>query len=215
MSQSAFQTKNKYSSAESLDKMSFGYIGARLLLAVSAGDRHGKTRSCIELIRLFASDSSWELDTVFDFDFKSRSCIKNLKITFSSMLLTELDKQAEWLVIFRRKEYKIAICTEGDAWIDMLIDFYSKVFADSSVVVVVAACHSVLRSKSGVLAHLYALAPKMGFSFLMTAPYYILSPQVPWVKAPRPLPTNVQEWNVLYAAQQKDTIESFLRVKHP
>lgn len=214
MPQSASQTNNCLSTVESLDKMSYSFVGDKLLLAVSAGDRHGKTRSCIELIRLFASDSSWTLDTVIDKDPKSHSYIKSLTITSSSILLSQLYNRAEWLVVFKRGEIKIAICTEGDAWNDLLVYFYNMVFADPSVVVVVSACHAVLRSNKGVLAHLYAYAQQKDFSLVMTTPYYILRPKVPWVKAPKPLPTNVQEWNKLYAAQQKDMIDSFLSVKY-
>ena len=177
----------------------------KLMIAVSAPSKHGKTESTQMLIDLLFLElvtrrKGWTAEI---FDRKSKS--------FRPYFLTTPRYKDNFVVFSYKNERKIAIVTGGDNWADHVIDSYQQLVEPNdmrksaspkviqkSYEVVVGCCHP----NNNVKEKLIEIATDSSCEMMETSPYY-QNPRVTSVSSKTPMFI----WNYLFA---KDLMEIVL-----
>lgn len=177
----------------------------KLMIAVSAPSKHGKTESTQMLIDLLFLEfvtrrKGWKAEI---FDRKSKS--------FSPYTLTTSRSKDIFVVFSYKNERKIAIITSGDNWAGSVVDCYQKLVEpkdirnstcpkviQASYELVVGCCHP----NNNVKGKLIEIATYSGYEMMETSPYYQNS-CVTSVSSKTP----IFIWNYLFA---KDLMEIVL-----
>lgn len=176
----------------------------KLMIAVSAPSKHGKTESTQMLIDLLFLElvtrrKGWTAEI---FDRKSKS--------FGPYALTASRYKDNFVIFSYENERKIAVITSGDNWADHVIDSYQELvkpndirniaspkIIQESYEVVVGCCHP----NNNVKEKLIEIASDSSYEMMETSPYY-QNPHVTSVSSQTPMFI----WNYLFAKDLREIV---------
>lgn len=176
----------------------------KLMIAVSAPSKHGKTESTQMLIdmlylELITKREGWIAEI---FNRKDK--------TFSSYTLTVPRHKDNFVVFSCNKEKKIAIITSGDNWSAPIIDCYQELVAPNDIRnvaasktiqesydIVVGCCHP----NNNVKKSLEEIAKDSSYELIETSPFF-QNPNITTASVKVP----VYIWNYLFAKHLMDII---------
>ncbi len=176
----------------------------KLMIAVSAPSKHGKSESTQMLVDLLYLElvtrrQGWTAEM-----FSTRTN------TFGHYDLTSHRNKDSFVVFSYEGERKIAVITAGDSWVEPIIECYQQLVdpndirnsacpkvIQESYEVVVGCCHP----NNNVKANLIDMANASGFELMETSPYF-QSPSVSTVSAKTP----VFIWDYLFANELLEII---------